>query len=61
MQRERQRSGASLIRDRHGLERSRVCSASSLRYASCCAAPDARSINLRVYEIAAGAIFIVSD
>src|SRR5215813_850673 len=28
MQRERQRSGASLIRDRYRLERSRVCSAS---------------------------------
>jgi hypothetical protein len=41
MQRERQRSGASLIRDRHRLERSRVCSA-SLRYASCCAAPGTR-------------------
>src|SRR6266699_156276 len=34
-------SGASLIRDRHGLKRSRVCSA-SLRYASCCAAPGTR-------------------
>jgi len=42
VQRERQRSGASLIRDRHRLGRSRVCSA-SLRYASCCAAPGTRT------------------
>src|SRR6266446_4103692 len=41
MQRERQRSGAALIRDRHGLERSRVCSA-SFRCASCRAAPGTR-------------------
>jgi hypothetical protein len=41
-QRETKWSGASLIRDRHRLERSRVCSA-SLRYASCCAAPGTRA------------------
>jgi hypothetical protein len=34
-------SGAPLIRDRHGPERSRVCSA-SLRFASRCAAPGTR-------------------
>ncbi len=60
-------SGAPLIRDRHGLERSRVCSAplraalrpgheSAATQHSCTIAWFARSTNLRLYEIAARAI-----
>src|SRR2546427_505106 len=64
VQRGAERSGAPLIRDRHGLERSRVCSA-PLRAAlrpghespatqhPCATAWSARSTNLRLYEIAA--------
>src|SRR5260370_33021837 len=37
-------SEASLTRVRHGLQRSRVCSA-ALRYASCCTAPGTRSMD----------------
>ncbi len=47
VQRERQRSGATLIRDRHGAERSRVCSA-PLAFGSRCAAPGTRSPSIRV-------------
>jgi hypothetical protein len=66
MQRERQRSGASLIRDRYGLERSRVCSAplrAALRPGHESGRRPGRrwlwtgrSTNLRVYEMTAGAI-----
>jgi hypothetical protein len=60
-------SGAPLIRDRHGLERSRVCSAplraalrpgheSAATQHSCATAWAERSTNLRVYEIGAKAI-----
>jgi hypothetical protein len=57
-QRERQRSGASLIRDRHRLKRSRVCSA-SLRAAL--RPGHERSTNLRLCEIIAGAISLLWD
>jgi len=43
VQRETECSGAPLIRDRHGLLRSRVCSA-PFRFASRCAAPGTRPL-----------------
>ena len=42
VQRERIARVVPLIRDRHGLEWSRVCSA-ALRFATCCAAPGTRA------------------
>src|SRR6266404_6075491 len=67
VQREAERSGAPLIRDRHGLERSRVCSAplraalrpgheSAATQHSCTIAWSARRTNLRLCEMTAGAI-----